>query len=63
VAKDTVAYEESDSETPKTYVKVISVKKGNEDSESIKALVDVLKSVTIKDYINNAYDSAVISFE
>lgn len=63
VAKDAVAYEQSDSEAAKTYVNVIAVKEGNEDSEAIKALVDVLKSDAIKDYINNTYDGAVIPFE
>ena len=63
VAKDAVAYEKSDSEAAKTYVNVIAVKEGNENSEAIKALVDVLKSDAIKDYINNTYDGAVIPFE
>lgn len=63
VAKDAVAYEKSDSEAAKTYVNVIAVKEGNENSESIKALVDVLKSDAIKDYINSTYDGAVIPFE
>lgn len=63
VAKDSIAYETSDSEAAKTYVNVIAVKEGNEDSEAIKALVDVLKSDEIKEYINNTYDGAVIPFE
>lgn len=63
VAKDAVAYETSDSEAAKTYVNVIAVKEGNEESEGIKALVDVLKSDEIKDYITETYDGAVIPFE
>lgn len=63
VAKDSIAYETSDSEAAKTYVNVIAVKEGNEDSEAIKALVDTLKSDTIKKYINDTYDGAVIPFE
>ena len=63
VAKDALAYETSDSEAAKTYVNVIAVKEGNEDSEPIKALVEVLKSDEIKDYINSTYDGAVIPFE
>ena len=55
-------YEKSDSEAAKTYVNVIAVKEGNEDSEKIQALVDVLKSDEIKDFINEKYDGAVIPF-
>ena len=47
----------------KTYVNVIAVKEGNEDSDAIKALVGVLKSDEIKQYINDTYDGAVIPFE
>lgn len=63
VAKDAVAYEQSDSEAAKTYVNVIAVKEGNENNDAIKALVDVLKSDAIKEYINATYDGAVIPFE
>lgn len=63
VAKDSVAYETSDSEAAKTYVNVIAVKEGNENNEGIKALVEVLKSDEIKQYINDTYDGAVIPFE
>ena len=63
VAKDALAYEKSDSEAAKTYVNVIAVKEGNENSDKIKALVDVLKSDEIKDFINEKYDGAVIPFE
>ena len=63
VSKDALAYETSDSEAAKTYVNVIAVKEGNENSDKIKALVDVLKSDEIKDFINEKYDGAVIQFE
>ncbi len=63
VAKDSIAYETSDSEAAKTYVNVIAVKEGNEDSEAVQALVDVLKSDEIKTYIEDNYDGAVIPFE
>lgn len=62
VAKDSIAYESADSEAAKTYVNVIAVAEGNENSEGIKALVDVLKSDEIKQYINDTYDGAVIPF-
>ena len=63
VSKDALAYETSDSEAAKTYVNVIAVKEGNENSDKIKALVDVLKADEIKDFINEKYDGAVIPFE
>ena len=63
VGKDALAYEKSDSEAAKTYVNVIAVKEGNEDSAKIKALVDVLKSDDVKKYINDTYDGAVLPYE
>ncbi len=62
VAKDAVAYEQSDSEAAQTYVNVIAVKEGNENNEGIKALVAALKSDAVKEYINNTYDGGVIPF-
>ena len=63
VSKDALAYEKSDSEAAKTYVNVIAVKEGNENSDKIKALVAALKSDEIKDFINEKYDGAVIPFD
>ena len=63
VAKDALAYEQADSEVAKTYVNIIAVKEGNENSDKIKALVDVLKSDDIKDFINENYDGAVIPYD
>ena len=63
VKKDALAYEKSDSEAAKTYVNVIAVKEGNENREKIKALVDVLKSDSIKKFINEKYDGAVIVYD
>ena len=63
VSKDSIAHETSDSDAAKTYVNIIAVKEGNEDNEAVKALVDVLKSDEIKDYINETYDGAVVPFE
>ena len=42
---------------------MVAVANGNENSDKIKALVDVLKSDEIKDFINEKYDGAVIPFE
>jgi len=62
VAKDAVAYETSDSEAAKTYVNIIGVKAGNENSEKIQALVKALESEEIRQYITDTYDGAVIPF-
>lgn len=63
VGKDAVAYELSDSEAAKTYVNIIAVKAGNEDNEGVQALIKVLKSDEIKQFINDTYDGAVVPFE
>ena len=63
VSKDSLAYETTDSEAAKTYVNIIAVKEGNEDNEGIKALVEVLKSDEIKNFINETYDGAVVPYE
>ncbi|MCD8011797.1 MAG: MetQ/NlpA family ABC transporter substrate-binding protein [Lachnospiraceae bacterium] len=63
VANDAIAYETSDSEAATTYANIIAVKAGNEDNEGVQALVAVLQSDEIKDYINETYDGAVLPYE
>ncbi len=63
VARDAVAYETSESEAAKTYVNVLVVREGNENNEGIQALVKVLKSDEIKQFIIDNYDGAVVPFE
>lgn len=63
VAKDSIAFEASDSQAAKTYVNIIAVKEGNENNEAIKALVEVLQSDEITKYINETYDGAVVPFK
>jgi YaeC family lipoprotein len=63
VGKDSIAYEASDSVAAKTYVNIIGVLEGNENSDKIKALVTVLRSDEIKQFIEDAYDGAVVFFE
>lgn len=62
VGKDAIAYESASSTAAKTYVNVIAVKSGNENSDKIKALVEVLKSDEIVKFINEKYDGAVVPF-
>ena len=61
--RDAITYEASDSEAARTYVNVVAVKEGNENNEGIQALVKVLKSDEIKQFIIDKYDGAVIPFE
>ena len=63
VAKDSIAYEASDSVAAKTYVNIIAVLAGNESNDKIKALVAVLRSDEIRQYIKDTYDGAVVFFE
>ncbi len=63
VAKDAIAYESSDSEAAQTYVNIVAVKEGNENSEKTQALVQALTSEEIRQYIRDTYDGAVIPFE
>ena len=63
VGRDSIAYEASDSVAAKTYVNIIAVKEGNENSDKIKALVNVLRSDDIKKFIEDNYDGAVVFFE
>ncbi len=53
---DALALEGSDS----PYVNVLVVKEGNEDNPAVQALVDALHSDTIRDFITEKYQGAVV---
>ena len=63
VANDAIAYEASDSLAADTYVNVIAVYEGNEESEKIQALVAALRSEEIQQFIADTYDGAVVFYE
>ncbi|MCR4693778.1 MAG: MetQ/NlpA family ABC transporter substrate-binding protein [Pseudobutyrivibrio sp.] len=63
VGKDAIAYEASDSLAAETYVNIIAVKEGNENSDKIKALVAALKTEDIQNFIKDTYDGAVVFYE
>lgn len=63
VTEDSVSYEDASSDNAKTYVNVIAVKEGNETSEKIQALVEVLKSDEIKQFIEDNYQDSVLVYE
>ena len=54
--KESIAIESSDS----PYVNVLAVRKGDENKESIKKLLDVLHSKEIQDYILDEWKGAVV---
>ena len=60
VTNDAIAYETEDSEAAKTYVNIIAVKNGNENSDKIKALVEVLRSEEIVNFINERWEGSVV---
>ncbi len=60
VGKDAVAAEKAESEAAQTYANILVVKEGNENAAGVQALVKALTSDTVKDYINNTYDGAVV---
>ena len=60
---DAVALESADSEAIQQYVNVVAVKEGNENNEGVQALVKILKSDEIKDFINENYKGSVVPYD
>ncbi len=60
VSKDALAIEKSDSEAATTFANILVVKEGNENSDKIKALVKVLTSEKVREFINATYEGAVL---
>lgn len=56
-----VVPEGTDEEQENTYVNVIVVNKGNEDSEKTKALIAALQSDATKEFIEKTYNGAVVA--
>ncbi len=61
VIKDSLAYENADSEESKPYWNVVAVRSGSENDERVKSLVEVLTGDEIKSYINDTYGGAVVA--
>ena len=59
--EDALILEEGDSSNP--YVNIIACRKGDEESDKIKALVEVLHSEEVKDYIIEHFSGSVIPVE
>lgn len=58
---DALATENATGDAAQTYANVIAVKRGHENDDKIKALVEALKSETVKAYINEHYAGAVVA--
>lgn len=57
---DALAVEDASGDAAQTYANIIACRKGEENSEKIKALIEALNSDKVKDYINNTYNGAVL---
>lgn len=58
---DAIATESSESDAAKAYTNVLVVKEGTENEPKIQALIDALESDTVKDFIEQSYEGAVVA--
>lgn len=61
VATDALAKEEADSLAAQTYANVLVVREGDEERADIKALIEVLESKEISEFIAEKYQGSVVS--
>ncbi|EOT44934.1 MetQ/NlpA family ABC transporter substrate-binding protein [Enterococcus columbae] len=61
VNKDALHVESADSDAAKTYANMICVREGDENNKAVKALVKVLQSDEIKQFIDKKYNGAVVA--
>lgn len=57
---DALAVEDASGDAAQTYANIIACRKGEENSEKIKALIEALNSDKVKKYINDTYNGAVL---
>lgn len=57
---DALAKEDKDSAAAQTYANIIAVRAGDENREDIQALVNALKSDTVKKFMEDKYQGAVV---
>ena len=57
---DALAVEASDSEAATTYGNVVAVQEGKEEDEKTKALMEALTSDTVKEFMEQTYEGAVV---
>ena len=56
---DALAVESVEGDAAKTYANIIAVRKGDENSPKIQALIKALESASVKAYIEKQYGGAV----
>ena len=57
---DALAVEDASGDAAQTYANIIACRKGDENSDKIKALIEVLNSTKVKDFINSKYNGSVL---
>ncbi len=60
-SNDAIAVENASGSAAQTYANIIAVRNGDENSEKITALVNVLKTDEVKKYIEETYEGAVVA--
>lgn len=58
---DALAIEDASGDAAQTYANIIAVKAGNEETEKTQALVKALLTDTVKTYIEETYNGAVVA--
>lgn len=58
---DALATEDASGDAAQTYANIIAVKKGNENDPKIKALIEVLESEAVRQFIADEYAGAVVA--
>ena len=58
---DALAAETADSEAAQTFANIVAVREGNEEDPGIQALIQALQSETVKTYIDETYEGAVVA--
>ena len=57
---DALATESAEGLGASTFANIVAVKEGNEDNAAVKALLDVLQSDAVKNFIEETYEGAVV---
>ena len=60
VQNDALASEAIDSEAAEIYGNVLVVRKEDVEADKVKALIEVLKTDKVRDFINDTYKGAVV---
>ena len=60
VQNDALASEAIDSEAAEIYGNVLVVRKEDVEADKVKALIEVLKTDKVRDFINDTYNGAVV---